>query len=130
MTSLDNASLIDYDRGVGTKLKQEGNGMSRYAVSEQFRGVRENHERQAGADLATQVEDMLNGGGKHMSDGFVAAVPMFHRTLQQSFMRNLIVPLIRQFADMEYFDARNEGTVKLARTLIEIIDSEGYLPFI
>lgn len=51
-----------------------------------------------------------------------------HRTLQQSFMRDIIVPFIQYAASEDYqkrADDRNEATHRLAVELNEVIESSG-----
>ena len=48
-----------------------------------------------------------------------------HRTLQQGIMRNLIVPMLREWAlayETNSYDLRNEATVKAAAAAIKAID--------
>lgn len=57
-----------------------------------------------------------------------------HRTIQQTLFRDLIVPIIKEFAQMAdegRYDARNEGTVRAARRLRHALESEPTpLPFV
>ena len=52
-----------------------------------------------------------------------------HPTLQQSFMR-MVVAFIKKMAEKTYCDARNEGSVALAKKLQLIIDENEHLPFV
>ena len=53
-----------------------------------------------------------------------------HRTLQQNYMR-MIVLSIKEFANKEFYDGRNEASVMLAKKLAKVLDEEGdYLPLI
>lgn len=59
-----------------------------------------------------------------------------HRTLQQGIMRNLVMPMLRNWAEdfkSGRYDARNEGTVRAAAVMVKALDDEpavGYFPFI
>jgi len=45
-----------------------------------------------------------------------------HRTIQQSIMRGIVI-FLRKMADSPYYDARNEASVKAAKTMIEAYDN-------
>jgi hypothetical protein len=57
-----------------------------------------------------------------------------HRTLQQIFMKELIVPMIEAFAAMERsgsHDARNEASVEFARDVVAMMrENNTYFPYI
>jgi hypothetical protein len=67
----------------------------------------------------------------YSSKGFVRAFSREHRTLQQSFFRTFIIPLIQYYAGLEdgYFDLRNEAIVLLCKELLPIINKSA-IPFI
>lgn len=53
-----------------------------------------------------------------------------HRTLQQSIIRGVFI-LLRRMATVEYYDDRNEASVKAAKAAIKAIDDENIaFPFI
>lgn len=52
-----------------------------------------------------------------------------HRTLQQSTMR-LFIAIIREWSQQEYYDLRNEATIKLSKKIINALDDTDYLPFV
>lgn len=47
-----------------------------------------------------------------------------HRTIQQSIMRGVVI-LLRRMAAVEYYDDRNEASVKMARAAVKAIDEQG-----
>ena len=55
-----------------------------------------------------------------------------HRTLQQRFFADVIIPIIQGFADNEFVDARNEVSKDVACKLINLIKEKNMalLPFI
>lgn len=50
-----------------------------------------------------------------------------HPTLQQNFMR-LCMRFIENMAGKEYYDGRNEASVKTAKQIIEALGGTAYLP--
>lgn len=50
-----------------------------------------------------------------------------HPTLQQAKMR-VFMAFVQEMASKEYFDARNEASVKLARQIIALWDGDPYGP--
>ena len=82
---------------------------------------------------AKQLESALNDYGFN-PDRFTAAIPSFHKTLEQSFMR-LIIACIKFLADdsNRFIDLRNQGAHKAAVILAQALEEhkdEIYLPFI
>ena len=64
------------------------------------------------------------------SKGFVEVMIREHRTLQQSFMREIILPYLEALS-MSNYDDRNEASVALAKTIMErTTEDERRLPFI
>jgi len=55
-------------------------------------------------------------------------IMMEHRTLQQNLMR-LIMKLIEKWSQQEYYDLRNEGTIKLCKRIMEAVKDDIYLPY-
>ena len=92
-------------------------------------------------ELTEQVETSLDsifdainkmGGEESVEVALQSVLNKQHRTLQQNFMRQIIIPSLRIFAEKDssgYTDLRNEATCKLATKLLPIIDKE-HLPFI
>ena len=91
--------------------------------------------------LTQQTEDALNslfdalnkmGGDKEVLEGLQNVLNVQHRTLKQNFMRQIIVPAIRLFADNNangYKDLRNEASCELATKLLPIVEKSP-LPYI
>lgn len=50
-----------------------------------------------------------------------------HRTIQQSFMR-LCMKFIKKMSEQEYWDGRNEASVKMAKKIMEALDNNIGLP--
>ena len=65
------------------------------------------------------------------STGFVEVMLREHRTIQQSFMREIIVPYLLGLSEVKSCDERNEASVKLAKAIMaRVTDDELCLPFI
>lgn len=82
---------------------------------------------------AKELENALNDCGFKNSN-FTAAIPTFHKTLEQNFMR-LIVSCIRFMADDKnrHIDLRNKGaheTAKILNQALEDHKDDIYLPYI
>ena len=73
-------------------------------------------------DLAERIHRFINVmGGNAGSDELIRLITGDHRTLQQAVFRDLIVPMIDRWAEMEadgYWDDRNEGTVKACAAIV------------
>ena len=92
-------------------------------------------------ELTEQVVDALNsifdainkyGSDKEVEEGLRNVLALQHRTLQQNFMRLVIVPSIKIFAEKKAnnnTDLRNEAACDLATKLLPIVENEP-LPFI
>lgn len=52
-----------------------------------------------------------------------------HPTLQQSFMREVVMSFINEMASKEYMDMRNEASVNACKAIKKILD-EIYFPFV
>ncbi len=84
-----------------------------------------------GEVLARTVEKFVNGARQ---DGFEAfaeyMVHKFHRTLQQTFMRMIVVFIQKVRADAS-FDGRNESTYNLCCDIAKVLDEGNhFLPYI
>lgn len=65
------------------------------------------------------------------SKGFVEVMTREHRTLQQSFMREVVLPYLEALSLSNSFDDRNLVSVELAKAIMErTTDDERRLPFI
>lgn len=74
------------------------------------------------------------GNEKATKEAAVRAFNSTHRTLQQSFMRVVIIPILKHLAqqhEVGYFDQRNADAAKLAsRMLKDLTDDDLFLPFV
>lgn len=82
---------------------------------------------------AKELERVLNDYSFN-PDRFTAAIPSFHKTLEQNFMR-LIIACIKFMADdsNRFIDLRNKGSHEAAVILAKALEDhkdEIYLPFI
>lgn len=86
-----------------------------------------------GGDMAHMLGDWLNGAmNKDLKEFVEVFTTQVHRTLQQRGM-SLFVGLVQKYAELReaQYDARNEGTVKLAKEIVQNVDSRWFhLPFI
>jgi len=92
-------------------------------------------------DLQQQTEDALNslfdalnkmGGEDKVEAGLRNVLGCQHRTLQQNFMRQIIIPSIHIYAAKkadQMTDLRNEASCNLAEKLLPLVKDAG-LPFI
>jgi len=93
----------------------------------------------AGRTAARTIADGVNviGGNGEFEKGFVSElVYRTHRTLQQNVMRQLVIPLLLEWAKAKqggFYDLRNEGTVQLCADLEKWLEDAGRnlaLPFV
>lgn len=85
-------------------------------------------------DVMRELFRILNGMNSDIKvqDAVVYALKTEHRTLQQSFMRYVVIPAILKMAeDYErgFFDDRNEGACRFAHEARSIAE-RACLPFI
>lgn len=84
-------------------------------------GMKTQHGRElTGVEMAQMVDEFSNAAGEKEAADFVSQVTTrTHRTLQQRIM-NLFVKTIEAWAETKenWYDARNEATIKLARKMI------------
>lgn len=92
--------------------------------------MRNDHESER--NLARTITDAVNGSFNF--NAFCEEMSLEHRTLQQNFMRDIVVPWINYAASEDYkkycTDARNEATHELAKNLKEVLDHSNGLPYI
>ena len=88
-------------------------------------------------DLMKKMIQQLNCiGGRSDAESVVATLRSTHRTLQQNFMREVILPAIYLFAWKHrngWTDARNEETCKIAHEIAELLtkrQTRDALPYI
>lgn len=89
-------------------------------------------EKNKGTALGKALEYLFNefGSDRVAKDAAEYICTYAHRTLQQSIMRGVLI-LLRRMAAVEHYDARNESSVKMAKTAVKAIDEAGIsLPFI
>ena len=70
--------------------------------------------------LAKGLHDLLNRGGA--VEAFLGEISRYHRTIQQGLMREIILPLLKQWATDHAegrYDLRNEDTVKFCAAVME-----------
>ena len=80
---------------------------------------------------ANDLFEALNCGWSHdVTPAFIDEFRRLHRTLQQSLFREVLIPLIRDTAERESWDLRNEDTVKLCRRIVEALGDDVYLRYI
>jgi hypothetical protein len=85
-------------------------------------------------DALKVIFDNLNIMGREKTSGqyIVDFVRKQHRTLQQNFFGQVIIPLIMDFAkryDDKQYDPRNEASCKAAKEM-EKVSKGTYFPFI
>ena len=98
--------------------------------SEFFTSTKPKLANKAMNDLFSAVN--VCGGERDITNAVLDAVSHEHRTLKQSLMRAIIIPIINHFAsayDEGVYDLRNEATCKLCHELKKITDKHP-LPFI
>lgn len=101
---------------------------------EEKRHLAEGKCRDRVRDIVLDLMDELNKMGNEEEVGkyFVKALQGTHRTLQQNFVRHIIIPSLLDFArrhDLDMYDGRNEASCKLAKKLEPLLKDAG-LPFI
>lgn len=83
------------------------------------------HEREVAEALMDGINTM-----SFYPQPFVDVVTREHKTLQQSAFR-LFMACVKEWATHEYYDDRNEATVKLSKRIVEALGDEiGYTPFL
>jgi hypothetical protein len=53
-----------------------------------------------------------------------------HPTLQQNFMREVVIPFLKEEAGKEYADLRNEATHKMSVAMLKAVSENDYLPHV
>lgn len=92
---------------------------------------RDYQEYKSGRELAEHLGNFVNKMGRHSKvKGFIEGMFSQHRTLQQSVFE-LFLKWVYKMADTEYYDARNEYTVKYCKKIKEALGEYGdNCPFI
>lgn len=74
------------------------------------------------------------GSGKACEEAAVRAFSISHRTLQQQFVKLVILPILRKLAanyESSNYDGRNKQACKLAHLMLaDLTDDDLYLPLI
>ncbi len=88
------------------------------------------NKRAADIDAAFKlIFDQINrSSDQEIADLFLQKITNKHRTLQQGFWRAMF-QTIQSYADIEYYDARNEHSVRACKSLSRKLDVVG-LPYI
>lgn len=97
------------------------------AAKNQMR-MRDANEAREAAQAADALTDYVNVLGRRY-DRFVVAILASHRTLQQNIMR-MFMQLVKAWSEVQFTDMRNEGTVTLAKRIMEAVGDEVYLPHV
>ena len=87
-----------------------------------------NEREQAAVELAGKLEDFANSFSDSENKIVATHIMRSHRTLQQGVMR-LFLTMCKDWAaneEADFYDLRNEATVKLAKRIVELDDD--YLP--
>ncbi len=79
-------------------------------------------------EAATALANFVNDMG-HSPDAFAGQMMQEHRTLQQQVFQ-LMATCIERWATTEYYDLRNEDTIKICKQLAPILKAEGKVRFI
>ncbi len=80
-----------------------------------------------GREIGKDLMRLVNRASLEDINEVVSEITGDHRTLQQSAMRELVMPILRQWAkdfDENYFDLRNEQTVKMAKVMVTAWEKE------
>lgn len=95
--------------------------------------VREMKEQEEGAKAAEAIANALNYmGNGNFKKGFVEGMDRQHRTLQQDFMKLVVMHIQHNSKKAEnYFDLRNQAAVELCKAIVNNVPKDMlYLPFI
>lgn len=84
--------------------------------------------------MSTVLSNLGTLGGDSVKEDVVRCFCFTHRTLQQGFVKQVIIPILKHLAEQERegnYDLRNEASVKLAsKMLAQLSEDDLYLPFI
>ena len=86
------------------------------------------------AEALAEVFNSLNVLGSDNSNVVTYVFSRTHRTLQQQFVKMVIIPILKQLADAHvegWVDARNERAAALASKMLRAVtDDDLFLPLI
>ena len=114
------------------EIRDEWRNDDNYTPMEQSKGIQMDMDK-LNEETLQNLFDMINSGWKdHIPKTTVKVWNGTHRTLQQGFFREFIIPLIKHISELDegYFDLRNEDTKRLCDAIMEKCDGNLYLRFI
>ena len=83
-----------------------------------------------GEQVARDMFKMLNVMGGRNSQDFIATMGREHRTIQQNFTK-LCFAWIKDLSEREHWDARNEASVRFAKSVMKNVpEDDQRFPFI
>ena len=84
-----------------------------------------------GANMAKMLSQFINGAGETEKQAFAKTVLQDHRTLQQETF-DLFLRLCEQWAELQenWYDLRNEYTVKKSKEIVQLMEGLMRAPFI
>lgn len=90
-------------------------------------------QAERGEVLAEILSDFVNNYNAPEED-FIKSFKLQHRTLQQSMIRLFLKTMV-DYAELDNYDGRNEGAVKMCKELVELYEEKHgckplYLPFV
>ena len=86
-------------------------------------------EKNAAVLALESLERVVNGMNSPLAKEVAAYVPYMHRTLQQSLMREFLIPALKALA-ASGTDLRNESAVAAAAKMLAALEGDEYFPFI
>lgn len=77
-------------------------------------------------NAADAVESVVNGGGAENRRTLVSRLGSMHRTLQQRFIGDIVIPLVRNMAERteNEYDARNEYACRVCKAMMKGLKAE------
>lgn len=81
-------------------------------------------------ELQKETENFLNAFcNSENEDKFIELMSRTHRTLQQSYTK-FILKWIKEQAETQFYDGRNERSVMKCRQIMKALDNDIFLPLI
>jgi|14_taG_2_1085336.scaffolds.fasta_scaffold02822_5 hypothetical protein len=92
--------------------------------------IKQDNQREKEIDNAMDVifHHLNRSSDQEIADLFLQKITNKHRTLQQGFWRAMF-SVMESYGDIEYYDARNEHSVRACKSLSRKLDVVG-LPYI
>ena len=108
------------------KIINEWRNDDNYTHNEQNNGIQQDTDELQSTVFNNLFETVNGGFDINLEKNLIDAWNRTHRTLQQNFFRQIIIPLIRHIAEQDevYFDARNEDTKALCESIIKKCGNE------